>query len=620
MTKAYAGRYLNVDLTEARCSDFVIDDQLHRKFIGGSSLGAKLFLDGYPLSADPLAPESPLMVMAGPMVASGFPGTSRFAVCAKSPLTGIWGEAACGGTFGPELKRAGYDGIVITGRAAKPVWLSVVEGKALLFDAAGLWGKDLYETTDLLKKGDPGLKVLAVGPAGENGVRFAAIGNDKGHFVGRTGLGAVMGAKRLKAICVRGTGKLAKADEACYREIHKAALLEIKESALAGSLRAMGSDANMDIGMINGDVPVRNWSVGEDFDLSAALSGPTLSETYLTRAHACANCPVACKRVVKVSDGPFRTEEGPGPEYETCATFGTMIMNRDLAGVIKANELCNRYGMDTISCGSAIAWAMELTEKGVLTSRMTDGLDLTWGNMEAVLQLLPRIARREGFGGLLAEGTLRAARTIGVDAEDAVVHVKGLDLPMHDPRGFHGMGLAYMMSNRGACHLQHAVLAAEQGMASWPQLFPMKDDYQGTTSEGKAELVYHAENYGILGNSLSICHYLTDCLKPETIRDAFNAITGCDFSFGDLMRCGARDWTLKRGINNLLGVTAKDDCLPKRIMTPLKEGAGAGSIPDAVKLKSEYYVLRGLDERGFPREEKLCELGLDELRERLSAK
>jgi len=382
----------------------------------------------------------------------------------------------------------------------------------------------------------------------------------------------------------------------------------------------MGSDANMDIGMINGDVPVRNWSVGEDFELSAALSGPTLSETYLTRAHACANCPVACKRVVKVPDGPFRTEEGPGPEYETCATFGTMIMNRDLAGVIKANELCNRYGMDTISCGSAIAWAMELTEKGILTPQMTDGLDLTWGNMEAVLQLLPRIARREGFGGLLAEGTLRAARTIGVDAEDAVVHVKGLDLPMHDPRGFHGMGLAYMMSNRGACHLQHAVLAAEQGMASWPQLFPMKDDYQGTTSEGKAELVYHAENYGILGNSLSICHYLTDCLKPETIRDAFNAITGFDFSFGDLMRCGARDWMLKRGINNLFGVTAKDDCLPKRIMTPLTEGAGAGSIPDVAKLKSEYYALRGLDERGFPREEKLRELGLDELGERLYAR
>jgi aldehyde:ferredoxin oxidoreductase len=617
MAKGYVGRHLQVNLMDGRCSDFTIEEELLRKFIGGSALGAKLFLDRYPLDVDPLSPESPFMVMTGPMVGSGFPGTSRFAVCAKSPLTRIWGESACGGTFGPELKKAGYDGIVITGRAAVPVVLTIVEGEARLSDASDLWGKDVYETTDLLKADEPGVKVLAIGQAGENLVRFAAIGNDKGHFVGRTGLGAVMGAKRLKAICVRGSGRLEKADETRFREIHKAAVLEIKESALAGSLRAMGSDANMDIGMINGDVPVKNWSVGEDFELSGALSGPTLSETYLTRSHACSHCPVACKRVVRVADGPFRTEEGPGPEYETCATFGTMIMNGDLAGVIKANELCNRYGMDTISCGSAIAWAMELFEKGMLTAKDTDGIELTWGNMGAVLTLLPRIALREGFGGLLAEGSLAAARKVGGDAVDAVVHVKGLDLPMHDPRGFHGMGLAYMMSNRGACHLQHAVLATEQGMASWPQLFPMKDDYRGTTSEGKAELVFHSENYGILGNSLSICHYLTDCLKPETIRDAFNAITGFGLDFDGLMACGARDWTLKRGINNLLGVTEKDDVLPKRIMTPLAEGAGAGSVPDVEKLKREYYALRGLDERGVPREEKLRELGLDNLRARL---
>jgi len=617
MMKGYAGRYLQVDLTEGRCSDFTVGEDLLRKFIGGSALGAKLFLDRCPLDTDPLSPESPLMVLTGPMVGSGFPGTSRFAVCAKSPLTGIWGESACGGTFGPELKRAGYDGIVITGRAAGPVVLAIVEGVARLSDAGDLWGKDVYETTDLLIAGEPGVKVLAIGQAGENLVRFAAIGNDKGHFVGRTGLGAVMGAKRLKAICVRGSGKLEKADEARYREIHKAAILEIKESALAGSLRAMGSDANMDIGMINGDVPVKNWSVGEDFELSGALSGPTLSETYLTRPHACSHCPVACKRVVRVEEGPFRTEEGPGPEYETCATFGTMIMNRDLAGVIKANELCNRYGLDTISCGAVIAWSMELYEKGVLTAADTDGIALTWGNIEAVLTLLPRIALREGFGALLAEGSLAAARKVGGEALDAVVHVKGLDLPMHDPRGFHGMGLAYMMSNRGACHLQHVVLATEQGMASWPQLFPMKDDYRGTTSEGKAELVFHSENYGILGNSLSICHYLTYCLKPETIRDAFNAITGFGLDFARLMECGACDWTLKRGINNLLGVTAKDDVLPKRIMTPLMEGAGAGSVPDVEKLKREYYALRGLDERGVPREGKLREMGLDDLRERL---
>jgi aldehyde:ferredoxin oxidoreductase len=385
-----------------------------------------------------------------------------------------------------------------------------------------------------------------------------------------------MGAKRLKAISVRGDGKADKADEVRFREIQKEAFLELKESALASSLHALGSDANMDIGMIKGDVPVRNWSVGEDFDLASALSGPTLSETYLTRAHACTHCPIACKRVVRGPDGPFRTEEGPGPEYETCATFGTLILNGDLAAVIRANALCNRLGLDTISAGAVVAWAMEMTEKGLLTREAAGGLDLAWGNMETVLTLLNRIARREGFGDQLAEGSLRAAERIGREAVDAVVHVKGLELPMHDPRGFHGMGLAYMMSNRGACHLQHAVLATEQGMASWPQLFPMKDDYRGTTSEGKAELVFHSENYGILGNSLSLCHYLTDCLKPETIRDAFNAITGFDFTFADLMTCGARDWTLKRGVNNLLGVRAGDDALPKRILTPLRRAPVPG--------------------------------------------
>ncbi|MCU0844798.1 MAG: aldehyde ferredoxin oxidoreductase family protein [Spirochaetes bacterium] len=617
MTKGYAGQFLRVDLSSGVCENFTIDEAILRKFIGGSSLGAKLYIDSYNLHADPLAPESPLMVMTGPMVGSGFSGTSRFAVCGKSPLTGIWGEAACGGTFSPEMKRAGYDGIVITGASPKPVYLSLADGVAKLADASDLWGKDIYETTDVLKAPDKSIKVLAIGPAGENLVKFAAIGNDKAHFIGRTGLGAVMGSKRLKAIIARGSGRLEKADDARYKELARAAVQEIKDSTLAGSLHAMGSDAAMVTGMFSGDVPIKNWSVGEDFDLSISLGGPTLSEKYLTRAHACSNCSLACKRVVVVKDGPYQTEEGPGPEYETCGSFGTMLMNGDLTAVIKANELCNRYGMDTISCGSAIALSMELYEKGTLSKADVDGLDLAWGNMEAVMPLLKKIACREGFGDTLAEGSLNAARKIGKDAVDSVVHVKGLDLPMHDPRGFHGMGLAYMMSNRGACHLQHAALATEQGMASWPQLFDMKDDYNGQISDEKAVLIYNSENYGILGNSLSICHYLIYVLQPETIRDAFNAITGFNLSFKDLLEAGMRDWTLKRGINNLMGVTSRDDVLPRRVLTPLTDGAAAGSVPDMKRLLSEYYALRGLDERGFPREEKLAELGLPELRSML---
>jgi aldehyde:ferredoxin oxidoreductase len=616
----YAGKFLEVDLTKGTCSSFTIAEARLKKFIGGSSLAAALYLEKYNLHTDPLAPENPLMVMNGPMVGSGFPGTSRFAVTAKSPQTGIWGEAACGGNFGPELKRAGFDGIIITGQSKSPVILSVINGEAKISAAGNLWGKDIYEVTDICKAEDKGIKVLAIGPAGENLVKFAAIGNDKAHFIGRTGLGAVMGSKKLKAILVRGNQPPGKANEEKYKEIFKAAIAEIKDSAFAESLHLMGSDAAMDLGMMTGDVPIKNWTLGEDFELSSKLSGPTMRETYLTKAHACANCPVACKRVCAVKDGPYKTEEGPGPEYETCCTFGTMIMNYDLAAVIKANELCNRYGMDTISAGATIAMAMELYEKGIIDKKKADNLELTWGNMDTVFALLKKIAFREGFGSTLAEGSLKAATQLGAKAMDSAVHVKGLELPMHDPRGFHGMGLAYMMSNRGACHLQHAAMGMEQGMVSWPQLFEMKEDYDGKTSQGKAMLVFNSENYGILDNSLSICHYLLYCLKPETIRDAFNAITGFNFEFKDFLISGARDWTLKRGINNLLGVSAKDDVLPKKILTPLQEGAGAGSIPDMKLLRDEYYAIRGLTANGIVSEEKLLELGLPELRNKLYKK
>ncbi|MDD5712689.1 MAG: aldehyde ferredoxin oxidoreductase family protein, partial [Smithellaceae bacterium] len=538
-------------------------------------------------------------------------------VCAKAPQTGIWGEAACGGTFGPDMKKAGYDGIIVYGKAASPVYISITDDGAKILDASALWGKDIYEVTDILKAEDKGIKVLAIGQAGENLVKFAAIGNDKGHFIGRTGLGAVMGSKNLKAIIAKGSKKMEKADEEKYKAIFKEAVQAIKDSALAGSIHDMGSDANMDVGMCTGDVPFKNWALGEDFEVGSNLSGPTLSEKYLTKAHACANCPVACKRVVKVDEGPFKTEEGPGPEYETCGTFGTLMMNPDLGAVCKANELCNRYGMDTISCGAVIALCMELYEKGVLTKDDLGGIELTWGNMEGVMTLIDEITFRKGFGDVLAEGSVKAAEKIGKGAIDCVVHVKGLDAPMHDPRGFHGMGLAYMMSNRGACHMQHSAMATEQGMASWPQLFPMKDDYVGTSSDEKAELVFNSENYGIMGNSISICAYLTMILPPEIIRDVFNAVTGYDMSFADMMACGARDWTLKRGINNLFGVTSKDDVLPKRLLTPLTEGGGAGSIPDVQKLLSEYYVLRGLNENGVPKADRLAELGLEDLRDRL---
>jgi aldehyde:ferredoxin oxidoreductase len=613
----YAGKFLQVDLASAIFSIFEVGRELLQNFPGGSSLAAKFFLDRHNIHAAPLSAENPLMIMTGPMAASGFPGSSRFTVCARSPQTNIWGESSCGGTFGPELRRAGYDGVVFTGKSVRPVYLSIIEGTAELRDAAGLWGKDIYETTDMLKRAVPDSKVLAIGPAGENLVRYASIGNDKAHYIGRTGMGAVMGSKNLKAVIARGSGRIEKYDEQAFKEAHRSALKEIKESNLANSLRSMGSDAGMDLGMMTGDVPIKNWMVGEDFELSSNLGGPTMTEKYLVRPHACSNCPIACKRVVRVEGGEFATVEGAGPEYETCCTFGTMLMNSDLGGVIKANELCNRYGMDTISCGATIAMAMELYEKGIIDRQDAGGLELGWGRIDEVLKLLPMIAGRSGIGNILAEGCLHAARHFGEGAIEAAVHVKGLELPMHDPRGFHGMGLAYMMSNRGACHLQHMVMATEQGMASWPQLFDMEDSYTGPSGEGKARLVFNSENYGVLANSLCMCHYVAYTISPEHVRDAFNAVTGFGMSFADLLKCGMREWTLKRGINNLLGVRAVDDVLPKRVLTPLAEGAAAGSVPDMEALKAEYYAIRGLNEDGLPRRDLLTELGLEDLGRRL---
>ncbi|MDP2971034.1 MAG: aldehyde ferredoxin oxidoreductase C-terminal domain-containing protein, partial [Deltaproteobacteria bacterium] len=451
-------------------TDVADDDK--RRFIGGSGVSAKLFLDRFNINADPLSPDNPLIVMNGPLTGTTLPGTSRFVACGKSPLTCIWGESACGGNFGAELKMAGWDGIIFKGASEKPRYLLIEDSQCKLLDASDLWGKDIYQVTDILKtrhKDGKQVKVFAIGRAGENLVKFAGIGNDKGHFAGRTGMGALMGSKKLKAIVVRGSGACEPALVDQYNALRRTLIAKVNEAVPAQALRQLGTDAGMDLGMMTNDVPIKNWASPQDFDLSSNLGGPALTEKYLTKVHACYACPVACKRVVKVADGPYRTEEGPGPEYETCCTFGTMIMNKDLAGVIKANELCNKAGMDTISGGAAIAFAYECYEKGIISRRDTDGLELTWGNIDPALKLIEMITERKGIGGILAEGTREAARILGKGTQEFTVEVKGLEAPMHDPRGWHGMGLGYAVSTRGACHLQHMTLYVEQGMSAYPE-------------------------------------------------------------------------------------------------------------------------------------------------------
>ncbi len=428
----YAGKLLEVDLDAGTTREIALEPELARAAIGGSGLAARLYLDrlGGPPYPGPLDAAAPLIVMTGPVAGHSLPGTSRFAICGRSPQSGFWGEASCGGFFAPPLKAAGYDGLIITGAAAVPVYLLVENGKAELRDATGLWGCDTYATDDALKaRHGAAARTLSIGPAGENLVCYAAVVHDKGHVAGRTGMGAVMGSKRLKAIVALGRGKPAVAAPPALKPLREAVLAKQKDSLTSQTFQVYGTDGGMYLGSLMGDVPFQNWRLGAwDDEATQALDGTAMQETILTGTGTCHSCSVACKREVAVPDEPYRVAEGPGPEYETVASFGSMALVSNLKAIAAANERCNRYGLDTISCGATIAFAIEATEHGLLES------NLTWGDEAAILDAVDAIAYRRGIGDLLAEGSARVATRLGPDAAELAVTVKGVELPMHSPR------------------------------------------------------------------------------------------------------------------------------------------------------------------------------------------
>lgn len=612
-------RLLAIDLGSGQMEIRNLPPEEFQTYIGGSTLAAKLFFEARGHEINPLSPESPLLMTTGPLVGTNFPGSSRFSLCARSPLTGIWGESACGGFFGAELKKAGFDGVLVSGKASKPSYILIKDGQAIISDAADLWGQDTYATVDTLKKrhtGKGSARVLSIGPAGENLVKYAAVCHDKAHYFGRTGMGAVMGSKNLKALVAIGSDKVPIADVAKYQTVRKAALATIKESMISASMHDLGTAAAMDMGMLTGDVPIKNWSLGGAEEMAAAIGGPAIHEKILKGRKACYACPIGCKPVVQVETPGYTVAKGPGPEYETCAVFGTMIMNANLDAIAHINSLCNRLGLDTITCGATVAFIMECFEKHLLSREDLDGLELDWGNVESVIALVKKIAAREGFGNRAAEGSLALARDIGAAAVDLTVTVKGLEAPMHDPRAFHGLGLAYMNSNRGACHLQHIVQSIEQGMISWPEI-GLEEDYVSMESQGKARMVYICENAGQLTNAVSVCHFVHWAMGMDHLLEGFNAVTGYDFDMEKFIKAGERAWVLKRALNNLMGISAAADSLPKRILTPLTEGAAAGSIPDEALMRKAYYQIRGLDEKGVPTPELMKALGLGWLQEKL---
>ncbi len=610
----YTGKLLQVDLGSGATREIALQPDLARIYIGGSGLAARLYLDRFsaPPYPEPLDADNPLIVMTGPVAGHLLPGSSRFVICARSPQTGLWGEASCGGFFAPALKAAGFDGLIITGAASGPVYLLISDGRAELRDATDLWGRDTYETDDALKASHGrAARTVSIGPAGENLVRYAAVVHDKGHVAGRTGMGAVMGSKRLKAIVAVGRGKPEVAAPAALKPLREDALAKQQENLMSQTFQAYGTNGAMYVGSLMGDVPFHNWRAGEwDDDALLALDGATMAETILTGTGTCHSCSVACKREVAVADGPYIVAQGPGPEYESVAAFGSMTLVSDLAAIAAANDRCNRYGLDTISCGATIAFAIEATEAGLLHS------DLAWGDAAGILAAIEDIAFRRGVGDLLAEGSAAAAAQLGPDAAAFAITVKGLEVAMHSPRAYHGLGIGYATAPRGACH-NAANVYLEMGGVRYPEL-GVEGGLPEQSSEGKAFTSAVGQDVAAVQNAASFCMLNNINFTATQMAEALAAVTGFPYTVAEIAQAGERLWQLKHGINLLLGATAADDRLPPRLMEPLEEGPTAGSVPDMDLMLAEFYALRGLDADGRPARSRLEQLGLLDLADALA--
>ena len=601
----YFGKFLQVDLTQKSLTDFPLSDDDLRNFVGGSTLAAKVIYDSVRPGMDPLSPENPLIFATGPFVGSQVPMVSRAAICGIAPGTGLWGEATTGGQFPTRLKGSGYDGLLITGRAEKPVYLYVKDGKGEIRDAAHLWGLDSYVTQEeLAGEVDEKASTACIGAGGEKRIRFAGIMNDEGRTAGRCGLGALMGAKNLKAVTVSGNRKAPVADEEKLKKLINEARECIQSFPNKNGYHLFGTNMYMDLGMRLGDVPTKYFT--KSVFPAARLHGPAFRTRYNMTHYACTGCPIGCGRIIK--DFSPEVKRVDGPEYETVAAFGPLCLNFDIDSVVRANHLCNVHGIDTISAGVSIAFAMHLYERGLLTKEKA-GMEIPWGDGAVILRLLEMMIAQEGFGVLLSKGVKAMAAELKVDPEEAA-HVKGLEFPMHDPRAYQGAALAYAVGPRGACHLKGSFYNLDApGNETGMELgitFSNKNDPQQ-----KGALTAKSLHFCELYNSFTLCEFSP--LPASLIARLLSAITGTQFRTMDLLTFGERSLNLKRAINNLLGVTRKDDHLPRIARQALKEGSTAGIEPDMDFLLKEFYTVSAWDwETGKPTREKLLHLGLQQ--------
>ena len=602
----YMGKILYVDLTTGRLWDEPIREDYATQFVGGSGLAARYLWELLTPDTAPLSPDNPLIFMTGPLVGTTTPAAGRFSVAARSPATGLLGEANSGGYWGPELRRTGYDGLIILGRAAHPVWLELREDAApRLHPADDLWGLDMYETQEAIREmmGDRRVRVACIGPAGENLVLFAGVMNDHGRAAARTGLGAVMGSKQLKAIAVRGKAKVPLFHPEASKQVVREITNHVVEDLTAQMMRLGGTLLNMDLGPALGDVPAFYYTTNVLDGIEDKINAGELSDHYLKRHVPCFRCPIACGREIRL---PMTGDEVvDGPEYETSVSFGPLIGSDDLEAAAYAGHLCNKYGLDTISAGSTIALAYDLFNAGIIDESITGGLTLAWGDPQPALQLIEQIAYRRGFGDLLAQGAARVAAHFGVP--ERAVHAKKLELPYHDIHAYSGQGVVYATSPRGADHMAGDVYHWEMGNEA-PELEITYGDPHDESFE-KMAMVARIMDFRALTNSLILCHF-EDTPIPQLL-DLIHGITGWTWSVDELRITGARIFELKRLLNARLGMTPADDTLPARVLKAYEEGPTAGYAPDLASMLKHYYAARQWDPAtGVAKPERLAELGL----------
>jgi aldehyde:ferredoxin oxidoreductase len=609
--KGYMGKILRVDLTKGRVETEKLDENLAKKFIGGSGLATKILYDETGPETDTLGPENRLIFMTGPFAATPVITSGRHHMVSKSPLTGAYTESDTGGTWGPFLKRAGFDGIVVSGKANKPVYLWVSDGKAEIRDASRFWGMDTYDLDEAIRKDTrPEAVVASIGPAGEKGVRYASILNDgrEARAAGRGGTGAVMGSKNLKAIAVHGKMEVEIADPEGLR----ASLKEISPMVAKNTegMRKNGTAGGLATFEALGSLPLQNWKFQGRWEQGAAkIAGPAMTEKILTGNYFCEKCVIGCGRRVKVDKGPFAPVEGAGPEYESVAMLGSLCLVDDIEAIAKANEICNRYGMDTISAGAAIAFAMEAYEKGIITKKDTGELELLWGRGDVMVKMTEKIGKREGLGQLLGEGVRIAAEKLGKNAVEFSLHVKGQEVPAHDPRCFNAGAVGYATINRGACHLGFSHVF--ERVLSMPEI-GIDQPLPRLEVKGKGEAAAKTQNIMGLFDSLKLCKFtMFGGLKLTPILAWYNMVTGLSVTMDEFLKTGERIFNLKRMYNVRCGISRKDDTLPSRFLSLKHEGEGLNpNLPPLGELLYDYYKFRGWNEEGIPTPEKLKELGL----------